>query len=346
MTLPLRLDPRLGLFILLSIALGILLTSCQALQESPEGNQLTFPPSTITLTPFQPLSPITPTPDADPQFIVTETAAPETQQPTLEPTETSQSPTAIPGNSVWIAPYLPAQLRNGINLPDEFSIVDSPGDGQVILEVSDQLRDALVDALAIRIEDQFSGLGLFIGRRDSRELRNLARPRLLVESLDVAALAGLDAGLDPGFDEVALTHDLAHSIAIGTVGRNEGREDDDSCVGEELRDLANAADVLGSILGRKTEVRIQPHSDVVAIEDVGQATALTQRLLGRDGDRRLARARKARQPDCAAALSEQGLAIVSTDLTIVPGEILGFGFTHVCSSSCSLRLRDGLDPDR
>ena len=37
-----------------------------------------------------------------------------------------------------MAPYLPVQLREGINLPDDFSSVDSPGAGQVHLAVSDQ----------------------------------------------------------------------------------------------------------------------------------------------------------------------------------------------------------------
>lgn len=139
MTQPLRLGSRLGLFILLAIQLSTLLSACSALQNPLKGNQLTSPLNSITPTPFQPLSPDSPTPAADPQLTETVISTPETQQPIAEPTETPQPVTAIPGKSVWMAPYLPAQLREGINLPDDFSSVDSPGTGQVNFEVSDQL---------------------------------------------------------------------------------------------------------------------------------------------------------------------------------------------------------------
>ncbi|MFC1922981.1 CapA family protein [Chloroflexota bacterium] len=135
---PLRLESRQGLFLVLVILLSAFLSACGAAQNFLEGIQLTSPATTITPTPFQPLSPDTPTPLADVQLTYSPTDTPESPQPTPEPTETPQPITAIPGNSVWIAPYVPAQLREGINLPDGFSSVESPGTGQVNLEVSDQ----------------------------------------------------------------------------------------------------------------------------------------------------------------------------------------------------------------
>lgn len=135
---PLRLESRQGLFLVLVILLSAFLSACGAAQNFLEGIQLTSPATTITPTPFQPLSPDTPTPPADVQLTDSPTDTPESPQPTPEPTETPQPITAIPGNSVWIAPYVPAQLSEGINLPDGFSSVESPGTGQVNLEVSDQ----------------------------------------------------------------------------------------------------------------------------------------------------------------------------------------------------------------
>ena len=107
---PLRLESRQGLFLVLVILLSAFLSACGAAQNFLEGIQLTSPATTITQTPFQPLSPDTPTPPADVQLTDSPTDTPESPQPTPEPTGTPQPITAIPGNSVWIAPYVPCLL--------------------------------------------------------------------------------------------------------------------------------------------------------------------------------------------------------------------------------------------
>jgi hypothetical protein len=138
MILPLRLDSRLSLFILLAILLGVLPSACSTLLSPDQGNQPTAPPNTITLTPFQPSSPSTPTPIADLQISPTIPFTPVPPSATAIPTETPQPTTGGSGKTIWIAPYLPDQLREGINLPPDFIAVDSPGDGRVNLVVGDQ----------------------------------------------------------------------------------------------------------------------------------------------------------------------------------------------------------------
>ena len=55
----------------------------------------------------------------------------------------------------------------------------------------------------------------------------------------------------------------------------------DAGVGEELGHLADAADVLGAVLGGEAEVLVEAVADVVAVEHVGQVPALDQGVLER-----------------------------------------------------------------
>ncbi len=139
MRLPLRLESRQGLYLVLMILLSALFSACGASQNFLEGYQLTSPATTITPTPFQPLSPDTPTPPVNAQLTERPTDTPGSPQPTASATATPQPDPEIHGKTFWAAPYLPAQLSAGINLPEGFRSVDSPAAGQVNLEVSDQL---------------------------------------------------------------------------------------------------------------------------------------------------------------------------------------------------------------
>ena len=173
------------------------------------------------------------------------------------------------------------------------------------------------------------GLGRRLVRRgDAGELLDLAGARLLVEPLHVALLADLDRAVDEDLDEVARLHDRAHLIAVGAVRRDEGRQRHDAGVGEELRDLADAADVLGAVLGREAEILVEPVADVVAVEDVGADAALDGALLELDRDRRLAGAREPREPDGAALVAVQLLAVLARDRALVPDDVRRFLLSH------------------
>src|SRR5690606_2000622 len=99
--------------------------------------------------------------------------------------------------------------------------------GAALLQVAGQGLAGLAGGLRVRVERARGRERRLVGGRDARDRGELAGARLLVRALHVAALAGLDAGGHVGLDEVALAHDLAHGVAVGAVGRDEGGEDDD-----------------------------------------------------------------------------------------------------------------------
>ena len=144
------------------------------------------------------------------------------------------------------------------------------------------------------------------------ELRDLAGARLLVEPLRVARLAGLEGGRDVHLDEVARPR-RSPARRRGPRGTGEMKEVSTITprVGEQLRDLGDAADVLGAVLGREAEVLVQAVADVVAVEHVGELAPLDERLLRGHRDRRLPGAREAREPERGAALAEQLLAVLA-----------------------------------
>src|SRR5262249_47543972 len=133
----------------------------------------------------------------------------------------------------------------------------------------------------------------------------------------------VDRALDVHLDEVARLHDTPDAIAVGAIRRDERRQVDDAAVGEELRDLADAADVLGPIFGREAEIGVQAVTDVVAVEDVSAHAAIPERLLQRDRDGRLPGPGEAREPHRATLVTGDLLAIVSGDVAGMPDDVGG-----------------------
>jgi hypothetical protein len=68
-------------------------------------------------------------------------------------------------------------------------------------------------------------------------------------------------------------------------------------VGEELGDLADAADVLVAVLGEKPRSLLSPWRMLSPSSTVGDAATLHEDLLKAAGDGGLARAGEAREPD-------------------------------------------------
>ena len=195
-----------------------------------------------------------------------------------------------------------------------------------------QRRHARLDGERGRVEHQLGSLRGLVGRRDAGELRDLAGAGLLVEALRVAPLAGLERRVDVHLDEVARREERPGRVAVRAVGRDERGQHEHAAVGEELRDLADAADVLGAVGGREAEVLVQPVAHVVAVEHVGEVAALDQRVLGGHRDRRLAGAGEPREPERRAALAEQRLAVAPADVALVPGDVRALRLAHGGSS--------------
>lgn len=75
-------------------------------------------------------------------------------------------------------------------------------------------------------------------------------------------------------------------LPIPTIRTDETRDGDTAAIGEELRDLGDAADVLGPVGGAEAEVLVQAEADVVAVEAVGVQVVggAEEGLFERDGD--------------------------------------------------------------
>ena len=108
-------------------------------------------------------------------------------------------------------------------------------------------------------------------------------------------------------DERQIAGDVqgTHVVAVLAVGADEAGQRDDAGVGEQLGDLADAADVFLAVGGGEAEVLVQPVADVVAVEHVGQPAALHQGVFQREGDGALARAGQAGEPEGGPLLREQ-----------------------------------------
>lgn len=122
--------------ILLVITLLLLLNACSALQLPNNGNpevETNSAQSTITLTPFQPLSAAeTAAPVVDVTGVPTATLPPPS--PTPEPTPL----TVNPSQSFWMAPFLPSNLANQINIPPGIDQVDEPENAALRLTVGEE----------------------------------------------------------------------------------------------------------------------------------------------------------------------------------------------------------------
>ena len=92
-------------------------------------------------------------------------------------------------------------------------------------------------------------------------------------------LADVERTVDVDLDEVVRLLDLPVAVAVGDVGRDEGRQVDDAGLSEELGHLADAADVLVPVLGAEPEIAVQPETDVVAVEHIAVLAAIGEDLI-------------------------------------------------------------------
>ena len=147
-----------------------------------------------------------------------------------------------------------------------------------------------------------------VGGRDAGEVRYFTLACLLIEALGVAALCDVERGVDEDLDELSFFKKHPGHLTLGPERRDEAAQNHNTGVDHQLRDLADPADVLDPVRVGEPEVGVQPVPEVVAVQDVGPDPALMEALLERVGDRRLARAGEAREPEAAAGVSVEAPA--------------------------------------
>jgi hypothetical protein len=126
-----------------------------------------------------------------------------------------------------------------------------------------------------------------IRSRDTSELLNNTLASLLVQTLRVTLLGHLNGDINIDLDERQTgllagrgnLVQLAGSVTILAVGRDEGSNGDGVGVGEQLGDLGNAADVLVAVGLAESKVLVQSEADVVAVQAVGVDTTVADELV-------------------------------------------------------------------
>lgn len=201
-------------------------------------------------------------------------------------------------------------------------------DQALLLEVLDNLGDALLHRVLVRV-DRYLGLvrGL-VRRRDTSKVLDLASPGLLVQTLGVTLLGDLNGDIDVDLDKgqgriaagAALLVQVARDLAVGLVRADEAGDGDGAAVGEQLGDLGDAANVLVAVLLGEAEVLVQAEAHVVAVEAVGGHAQVQEVLLQGGGDGGFARGGEACEPDGEALLFAEGLALGAGEGG-VPGDV-------------------------
>src|SRR5688572_19082625 len=207
------------------------------------------------------------------------------------------------------------------------------GEIAALTQVCEDLPGRVFGAAALGVDDNLGLLRGFVWIIDAGKPFELTGARLLVQTLGIALLRGLERDVDVHLDELARLHAGADRIPVLAIWRDEAGDGDHAGVREKLGHLPDPADVLGAILGGKSQVLVQPVADVVAVEPVGMLLHVKQHLLEDDGDGGFAAGAQARHPDRHALLPEKSLALLAGDGTFVPGDVRCFLFGHFCQLS-------------
>ena len=151
-----------------------------------------------------------------------------------------------------------------------------------------------------------SGLdGLLVRVVDAGEALDLARERLLVETLHVAPRALVDRGLDEDLDERAVLLDhRARLLPRLLVGRDRGGDHGAALARQPGGDPADPLDVRVAVLLREAEALREVRAHGVAVQVLDDEAAAVE--LGPDqvGDRGLAGAREPGEPEREAAVAD------------------------------------------
>ena len=152
----------------------------------------------------------------------------------------------------------------------------------------------------------------------------------LVEPFRVALLTDLDGSVDVDLDKRQLSLDMqgANGVAIFSVRTNKAGHGNGATVGEQLGNLANAADVLFPVRRGETKVLVEAMADVVAVQHIGQPATLDQGMFQREGDGALAGAAQACEPQGRSLLTQEGPALLPGNMAFVPSDVGCFDRRH------------------
>ena len=185
----------------------------------------------------------------------------------------------------------------------------------VLSHVLDNNALALLEGELTSVNVHLWGLGSLIRVRDTGELGNNTSAGLGVKSLNITAFANLEGGRDMALVELesSVLVDGASKASIGGVWADESDEHNLSSHAEELGDLSDSADVLGTVLLGETEILVEASTDNISVkkEDLLAVTdKLVDLLLEGTGESGLTSTGKTSEPVGGTSLDGHGGGIV------------------------------------
>ena len=175
------------------------------------------------------------------------------------------------------------------------------------------------------IQPELGRFRRLIGIGDARELGDLTRPDLLVQTLGITRLADLEGGVDVDLHEVVRANDFPRVLAVLDVGADERSDGDDTCAVHEPGHLGDAPDVFGAVIGAEAEIAVQAMAHVVAVEHDAEASGGRELAFDLVGDGGFSAAAEAGEPDRVTLLAEHGFTVLTKDRAAGLGDVLAFG---------------------
>mmetsp|Transcript_28641 Transcript_28641/g.80666 ORF Transcript_28641/g.80666 Transcript_28641/m.80666 type:complete len:229 (-) Transcript_28641:136-822(-) len=172
---------------------------------------------------------------------------------------------------------------------------------------------------------------LLIGVINTCEPLDLARTSGFVQPLGITGLANLDGDLHENLNEVLVSQPGPDIVTVCTVRRDEADQGDSAILSEQLGNLANAADVLLSVLRSEAQVLVEPMANVVAVQIDCELAQFGKGVLEGARDGAFTAARKPGEPEHTTLLVQESLLVLACNHALVPLDV--GGFAHIVGGS-------------
>src|SRR5213596_3439702 len=214
---------------------------------------------------------------------------------------------ALPGNASTaqvsvVSGSAPLRARARSRTCAALSIARAPEVAELD-EAVDHAGGAVGDLLALGVDHELWAHRLLVGIRHAGELRNLPGERPTIQPFGVASDALVERGLHVHLEERADA--LAHLVPDRAVGRNRSRDHRHPVPREQLRHVADPADVDVAVLARESQPPGEILAHLVPVEHFDRDAPTTQLRAHRRGERRLAGARQPGEPQREAVRLRQ-----------------------------------------
>src|SRR5690554_419946 len=188
-------------------------------------------------------------------------------------------------------------------------------------EVFDQRLHTLLHRHGRCVQPHFRAFRSLVGGGNAGEVLDFTCPRFLVQAFRVPVFTGVQGGVHEYFDELAGGEQVAHQAAIAGKRADEGAENNQASISEQLAHLADAADIFYPVVIGETQVLAQAMAHVVAVQQEGVITPLVQSNIQGIGDGGFATAAQAGEPEQAGLLVLVTGAVRAGNFVVMPNNI-------------------------